>query len=428
MSATTAPAPSLHVGHLLSIMMLRWLQKTGGKPITLMGGGTTRVGDPSGKDETRRILSIEEIEANKESLKAVFARFLDFGGPHAAIMPDNAEWLAPLNYIDFLRDVGRHFSVNRMLSFEFGEAPARARPGALVPRVQLHDPAGLRFRRASPPPRLRAADGRLRPVGQHRQRHRPRPPHGHRAALRAHLPADHHLLRRQDGQDRAGRGLAERRRSSRPTNTGSSGGTPRTPTSAASCASSPSCRSTRSPGWSGSRAPRSTRRRRCWRPRRRRSCTAGKRRQRPPRRRGKPSRKAAAETRCRRSACRAPSSRRASALPALFVRAGLAGSNSEVRRAVANNSVSINDVTGHRPATHRRRRRHQRRRRGQALARAQEARPRRAGMSRRTGPHPVCVDPGRAYRYSKILRKIPGASAEIGFIVSCGPSSGPNSL
>jgi tyrosyl-tRNA synthetase len=110
--------PSLHVGHLLSIMMLHWLQQTGNVPIALMGGGTTRVGDPSGKDETRRILSLADIEANKESLKSVFARFIDFEGPNAALMPDNAEWLAPLNYVDFLRDVGRHFSVNRMLSFE----------------------------------------------------------------------------------------------------------------------------------------------------------------------------------------------------------------------------------------------------------------------------------------------------------------------
>ncbi|MBN9021081.1 MAG: tyrosine--tRNA ligase [Rhizobiales bacterium] len=111
--------PSLHVGHLLSIMMLRWLQKTGHKPITLMGGGTTRVGDPSGKDETRKLLTYDEIEANKQSLRAVFARFLDFNdGPTGAVMTDNAEWLAPLNYIDFLRDVGRHFSVNRMLSME----------------------------------------------------------------------------------------------------------------------------------------------------------------------------------------------------------------------------------------------------------------------------------------------------------------------
>jgi tyrosyl-tRNA synthetase len=111
--------PSLHVGHLLSIMMLRWLQKTGHKPITLMGGGTTRVGDPSGKDETRKLLTYDEIEANKQSLRAVFARFLDFNdGPGGALMTDNAEWLAPLNYIDFLRDVGRHFSVNRMLAME----------------------------------------------------------------------------------------------------------------------------------------------------------------------------------------------------------------------------------------------------------------------------------------------------------------------
>jgi tyrosyl-tRNA synthetase len=113
-------APSLHVGHLLSIMMLHWLQATGGgKPISLMGGGTTRVGDPSGRDETRRILTIEQIDANKEAIKGVFSQFLSFGnGRHDAIMIDNAEWLAPLNYIEFLRDVGRHFSVNRMLTMD----------------------------------------------------------------------------------------------------------------------------------------------------------------------------------------------------------------------------------------------------------------------------------------------------------------------
>ena len=113
-------APSLHIGHLLSIMMLHWLQKSGGgKPITLMGGGTTRVGDPSGRDETRRILPIETIESNKDSIKRVFAKFLSFGDArHDAVMADNAEWLAPLNYIEFLRDVGRHFSVNRMLSMD----------------------------------------------------------------------------------------------------------------------------------------------------------------------------------------------------------------------------------------------------------------------------------------------------------------------
>ena len=112
-------APSLHVGSLISIMMLSWLQQTGGKPIALMGGGTTRVGDPSGKDETRQLRTIEEIESNKNGIKQVFARFLKFGtGQSDAVMIDNAEWLAPLNYIDFLRDVGRHFSVNRMLTMD----------------------------------------------------------------------------------------------------------------------------------------------------------------------------------------------------------------------------------------------------------------------------------------------------------------------
>jgi tyrosyl-tRNA synthetase len=112
--------PSLHVGHLLSIMMLHWLQKTGaGRPITLMGGGTTRVGDPSGKDESRKLLTVEQIEANKDSIKTVFSRFISFGdGKIDATMVDNAEWLTKLNYIEFLRDVGRHFSVNRMLSFD----------------------------------------------------------------------------------------------------------------------------------------------------------------------------------------------------------------------------------------------------------------------------------------------------------------------
>jgi tyrosyl-tRNA synthetase len=112
-------APSLHVGSLISIMMLTWLQKCSNKPIALMGGGTTRVGDPSGKDETRQLRSVEEIEANKEGIKQVFAKFLHFGDQKTdALMVDNAEWLAPLNYIDFLRDVGRHFSVNRMLTMD----------------------------------------------------------------------------------------------------------------------------------------------------------------------------------------------------------------------------------------------------------------------------------------------------------------------
>jgi tyrosyl-tRNA synthetase len=112
-------AASLHIGHLLSIMMLHWLQETGNKPITLMGGGTTRVGDPSGRDETRKLLSYEQIDANKESIKTTFAKLLRFGaGKTDAVMADNAEWLTKLNYIEMLRDVGRHFSINRMLSMD----------------------------------------------------------------------------------------------------------------------------------------------------------------------------------------------------------------------------------------------------------------------------------------------------------------------
>ena len=112
-------AASLHIGHLLSIMMLHWLQKTGGRPIALMGGGTTRVGDPSGRDESRKILSLEQIEANKAGIQKTFARFLAFdGSPTGAIMVDNADWLTKLNYIEMLRDVGRHFSVNRMMSMD----------------------------------------------------------------------------------------------------------------------------------------------------------------------------------------------------------------------------------------------------------------------------------------------------------------------
>ena len=112
-------APSLHVGHLISIMMLHWLQQTGNKPIALMGGGTTRVGDPSGRDETRKILTYEQIDENKESIKGTFSKFLTFGaGKSDAVMADNAEWLTTLNYIEMLRDVGRHFSINRMLTMD----------------------------------------------------------------------------------------------------------------------------------------------------------------------------------------------------------------------------------------------------------------------------------------------------------------------
>jgi tyrosyl-tRNA synthetase len=112
-------APSLHVGNLLGIMMLRKLQQTGHKPIVLIGGGTTKVGDPSGKDEARKLLSDAEIAANIAGIEQVFAKFLSFGrGANDALMINNADWLDGLNYIDFLRDYGRHFSVNRMLTYD----------------------------------------------------------------------------------------------------------------------------------------------------------------------------------------------------------------------------------------------------------------------------------------------------------------------
>ncbi|MBO6865761.1 MAG: tyrosine--tRNA ligase [Thalassococcus sp.] len=114
-----ATAKSLHVGSLIQIMMLRWLQKTGHKPITLMGGGTTKVGDPSFRADERPLLTPAQIDSNIDGIKQVFAKYISYDdGPTGALMLNNAEWLDDLNYLEFLRDIGRHFSVNRMLSFE----------------------------------------------------------------------------------------------------------------------------------------------------------------------------------------------------------------------------------------------------------------------------------------------------------------------
>lgn len=111
-------APSLHVGSLVQIMMLRHLQKCGGTPIVLLGGGTTKIGDPSGKDKSRQMLTQEQINANKDGIRRVFAKFLDFDGPNAAIMVDNDDWLAGLGYLEFLRLVGTEFTVNRMVTMD----------------------------------------------------------------------------------------------------------------------------------------------------------------------------------------------------------------------------------------------------------------------------------------------------------------------
>ena len=111
-----ATAKSLHAGSLIQIMMLHWMQQTGHRPIALMGGGTSMIGDPSFKDEARKMLTVEDINANLEGIKRCFAQYLDFDGK--ALMLNNADWLLGINYVEFLRDVGRHFSVNRMLSFD----------------------------------------------------------------------------------------------------------------------------------------------------------------------------------------------------------------------------------------------------------------------------------------------------------------------
>jgi tyrosyl-tRNA synthetase len=114
-----ATAPSLHVGSLIQIMMLRRLQQAGHKPIVLMGGGTTKIGDPTDKDQARPLLTEAQIQANIDSIKSVFARFLTFGdGPTDAVMVDNAEWLDKLGYVQFLREYGVHFTINRMLTFD----------------------------------------------------------------------------------------------------------------------------------------------------------------------------------------------------------------------------------------------------------------------------------------------------------------------
>jgi len=113
-----ATATSIHIGNLISVTMLYWLQETGHQAISLMGGGTSMVGDPSFRDDQRKLLTVEQIETNIESIKKVYGNILDYGGSNPAMMVNNADWLLKLNYVEFLRDVGRHFSVNRMLSFD----------------------------------------------------------------------------------------------------------------------------------------------------------------------------------------------------------------------------------------------------------------------------------------------------------------------
>ncbi len=338
-------APSLHVGSLLQIMMLRWLQQTGGKPLALMGGGTTMVGDPSGKDESRKLLTVEQIEANKAGIRKVFDRFIAFGDGKTDAVDARQRRMARLAQLHRLPARRRPPLLGQSHAGDgFGQAAARPRARAVVSRIQLHVPAGLRLRRAAPALRLHAADGRLRPMGQHRHRPRPRPPHGNRAALRPHLAADHHRFRRQDGQDRRRRDVARRRDARAPTTTGSSGATARTPTSAASSSCSPCCRSTRSRGSRRSAGRRSTKRRRRSPTRRPRCCTAARR----PRRRRRPRDKTFEEGALAESlpTVEVPAAEFDAGLGVLtaFVRAGLVASTGEARRQIRGGGLRVNDV------------------------------------------------------------------------------------
>ena len=204
-------ADSLHVGSLIQIMLLRLLQKHGHRPVVLLGGGTTRIGDPSFREEARQLLDAERIALNRQGIRRNLEAMLRFGdGTADAILADNADWLDRLGYIDLLREVGVHFSVSRMLGFDSVRQRLERELGAHFPRIQLFHPAELRFPRTRPAPRGQPAAGRLGPVGQHRLRRRAGAPHRPAAGVRADHAAADHGIGCQDGQDRRGRGVAVR--------------------------------------------------------------------------------------------------------------------------------------------------------------------------------------------------------------------------
>ena len=198
-----ATAPSLHVGNLVSIMLLRRLQQAGHKPIVLMGGGTTKVGDPSGKDEGRKLLSAEQIDSNIASIRRVFGRLLTFGdGPTGAVMVNNADWLDKLEYIPFLREVGRHFTINRMLTFDSVKLRLdREQPMTFLEFnymiLQAYDFLELSRRFG-----CRAQMGGSDQWGNIVNGIELAPPDRRERTVRRHHAADHHRRRREDGQDR----------------------------------------------------------------------------------------------------------------------------------------------------------------------------------------------------------------------------------
>ncbi len=229
-------ADSLHVGHLFGQLSLRRFQLAGHRPFPLAGGATGMIGDPSGRSDERNLLDRDTLRANVAAIKVQLERLLDFSpGPFAATLVDNADWTEPLATLEFLRDVGKHVTVNQMLAKESVRARVESDPRHLLHRVQLHAPAGQRLPVAVRAPRRRAPDGRLGPVGQHHGRDRPHPPRARPLGPRAHLAPAHPGRRRQDGQDR----WAERSGSTptRParTSSASSGSRPTTTWSTATC-------------------------------------------------------------------------------------------------------------------------------------------------------------------------------------------------
>ena len=202
-------APSLHIGNLLQLLTMRRLQDAGHRPLALVGGATGLIGDPRMSGE--RVLNDRETVAGwVDRIRAQVERYLVFDGPLRAQVVNNLDWTAPLSAIDFLRDIGKHFRVNRMLAKEAVSARLDTRGRHQLHRVQLPDPAGYGLPGALPPARLQAADRRQRPVGQPDRRHRPDPSRGGRGPPAGHAAGDQGG-RDEVRQDRERHGLAGRR-------------------------------------------------------------------------------------------------------------------------------------------------------------------------------------------------------------------------
>jgi tyrosyl-tRNA synthetase len=201
-------ADSLHLGHLVPVLVLKRFQQAGHKPIALVGGATGMIGDPSFKATERKLNTPDVIAGWVDKIRGQVAPFLDFEGANAAIMANNYDWFGGDELLEFLRDIGKHFSVNAMIKKESVQQRLKREAGHLLHRVFLQPAAGLRLRRTQPPPRLHPADRRLRPVGQHRRRHRSDPPPQPATGLRPDPAAGHQGRRHQVRQDRIRRHLA----------------------------------------------------------------------------------------------------------------------------------------------------------------------------------------------------------------------------